>query len=45
MKLFSPLTLSLSKGYPFLQISRCVHSEGQGFDKLSLDGFGLGGVQ
>ena len=44
MKSHFPLTLSLSKGCLFLQNSRCVQSEGQGFDKLSLDGFDVGGV-
>ena len=45
MMSYFPLTLSLSKGCPFFQVSRCGQSEGQGFDKLSLDGFGLGGVR
>jgi hypothetical protein len=35
---FIPLTLSLSKGCPSILASR-TKQVGQGFDKLSLDGF------
>ena len=38
-----PLTLSLSKGRPVSAASRRAQSEGQGFDTLSPDGFGIGG--
>jgi len=34
---FHPFALSLSKGCPSL--SRCAEEEGQGFDKLSPNGF------
>lgn len=34
----NPLTLSLSKGRSFFRVPHA--EQGQGFDKLSLDGFG-----